>query len=353
MLQSNPHKATLAALRVAAYTGGSTVPSARFRVRQYIPALRQSGVYIDEFVPKIGTYPPKSKVLRPFWAIGSICERLPAIARSYRYNLTLLQREILSTLLTLEPLTRPPRVLDVDDAIWLNHGGNFANRLAALCDLVICGNNFLAEYFYQWNPRVSVLPTAIDTERFYPLPLRPDPQRPIIVWSGISNGLKYLYDIEPALKAVLCKHRDAILRVISDQAPRFTALSPSQWEFLAWSPVTEVVGIQSATVGMMPLRDDLWERGKCSVKMLSYMACGISVVVSPVGMNAEVLKMGPCGFGTRTLDEWVDALDWLLTNTDKAVSIGGEGRKIVLDKYSLHVLAPQLAQILRKASETN
>jgi hypothetical protein len=138
-------------ISVAAFTAGRNVPGSRFRVRQYIDALKQYSVELSEFYPRAGGYPPQQKWTRPFWAAASLAGRFPGIVRSYRYDVTLLQREMLSTFLTLEPLTKRPRVLDVDDAIWLNRDSSFARKLAQISDSVICGNSFLAEYFRQWN----------------------------------------------------------------------------------------------------------------------------------------------------------------------------------------------------------
>src|SRR5688572_19387775 len=158
-------------LRVAAYTGGRSVPSARFRVRQYIDALRGEGVELREYCALLDSYPPRQRSLRPLWAAAALGERMVAAARSWRADLTLLQRTMLSSFLTAEPLTRRPRVLDVDDAIWLHRGGfggSSARRLARMCDLVICGNAFVAEHFEQWNPNVRLLATGVDTARFRP-----------------------------------------------------------------------------------------------------------------------------------------------------------------------------------------
>src|SRR5882724_6748799 len=131
-------------IKVVAFTAGRNVPGSRFRVRQYVQALRAHGVELQEHFPRSGSYPPAGKLIRPFWAMGSLASRLPGVLASHRHDVTLFQREMLSTLFTLEPFTKKPRVLDVDDAIWLNRrGSSFAPRLAEISDSVICGNSFL------------------------------------------------------------------------------------------------------------------------------------------------------------------------------------------------------------------
>lgn len=337
-------------ITIAALTGGRNVPSARFRVRQYIDHLAGEGVEVTEFPAPWGMYPPFNVMARPAWCMASLFARLPTVLQSYRYDLTLLQREMLSTFVTLEPFTKRPRILDVDDAIWLHPRGQFAARLASKCEGVLCGNAFLADYFRQWNPNVTIIPTAVDTDRYIQ---GKSVDAPIIGWSGTSSGLKYVYEIEPALAAVLQKVPSAKLRIVCDAMPTFRTIPTSRAEFIRWSPANEVRAIQEMAVGIMPLDDSLWVRGKCSFKMLTYMACGIPVVVSPVGMNAEILTHGRVGFGVSTLDEWVDSLLQLAGNIGQRVEMGKIGRQTVLDNYSVNVIAPRLAQALIRVANAN
>jgi len=341
-------KGNEALIRVAAFTGGVNVPSARFRVRQYIPVLREMGIKIDEFASPLGTYPPRSKALRPLWVAGTLVARLPYIAHSYHYDLTLLQREILSTLVTLEGFTKKPRVLDVDDAIFLHNKGKFAKKLARICDLIICGNNYIAENFDQWNKNIAIIPTAVNTQRYIPKQNTFTEQQFIIGWIGTSGNFKYLHRIESALSEVLRRFSQAKLCIIADTEPVFRKIPKDSMKFIPWSPETEVAGIQGMTIGIMPLSDSDWEKGKCSFKMLSYMACGLPVVVSPVGMNKEILSFGNIGIGASTQKEWVEALLELLSDADRCEKMGSIGRSIVQKYFSLDVIAPRLVGCLRK-----
>jgi glycosyltransferase involved in cell wall biosynthesis len=330
-------------ITVAAITGGIEVPSARFRIRQYIGRLHAYGVDVTEFSAPLGSYPPQMRLMRPLWGIAALPARIPSIWRSYSFDLTFLQREMLSTFQTLEPLTKRPRVLDVDDAIWVHRRGQFAARLAGQCEGIICGNTFLAEQFRQWSSRVTVIPTAVDTDKYlqdFPVEV------PIIGWSGTSGGFKYLYGIEPALSQVLKKLPGSRLRVVSDSFPSFQEIPVNRVEFIRWSPENEVPAIQGMAVGVMPLDNSLWEQGKCSFKMLTYMACGIPVVVSPIGMNVEVLSHGRSGLAAKSIDDWVNALLFLLQDSEQRIEMGAIGRQTVLQKYSLNVVAPKLAETL-------
>lgn len=340
----------LAPIRVAAFTGSRTVSSPRFRVRQYVPYLEKMGVQLTEFVARFGSWPPYNKALRPLWFPATLLDRLPSVLKSYGHDVTLLQREMVSTLATLERFTHRPRVFDVDDAVWLNRNSkkNFAS-LVGRCDGVICGNNFLQENVHHWQKETIVLPTGVNTDRFCPSPdAAMTRSRHYIGWSGQGSGLKYLSDIEPALARVLEKHKDAVLRVVCDRKPRLCMLAESQVEYITWSPENEVRTIQEMSVGLMPTEDSTWGRGKCSYKMLLYMSCGVPVVVSPFGMNSEVLSLGNVGFAAVKNSEWAERIGWLLENPERSQECGRAGRRTVEKHFSLHVLAPRLANYLRK-----
>lgn len=336
-----------AAITATALTGGWNVPAARFRVRQFIKPLQQHGVTLAEWPAPLSAYPPLTRPLRPFWAVGSLAARLPGVADSYRSDVTLFQRELLSTFLTLEPLTRGPRVLDVDDAIWLNGDGRFATKLARLCDRIICGNAFLADYFGRIGPEVEIVPTGLDTTTYSPSPRRPfGPRR--IGWIGTRQNLRYLELCQAPLGRVLRRHPGVDLMIVCDHPPpRFAEIPSERVRHVVWGQAMEVEALRSMSIGLMPLRDGLWERGKCSFKMLQYMSCAIPVVVSPIGMNAEVLRMGEVGFGPTTEQAWEDALETLLADAAVAERMGREGRRVVLQEFDIEVLAPRIAAALR------
>jgi glycosyltransferase involved in cell wall biosynthesis len=315
-------------------------------VRQLIPALRGLGVDVHEWPAPLGAFWPPSTPLRPLWGVSTLVTRLPGIAWSYRADVTLLQREMLAAFATLEPLTKRPRVLDVDDAIFLYRGGRFAERLARACDAVICGNEYLADRFRAWNEHVEILATPVDTRRYAPAAARPASDRPVIGWIGSSSNFPYLYQIEAALDRVLRERPAATLSIVADRPPRFRSLAADRVEYRPWRLDDEIGALQATTIGIMPLADSSWERGKCSFKMLLYMACEVPVVVSPVGMNADVLARGRVGLGAASEDDWVQALLWLLDDAGERQRMGEQGRRIVQDRYSVDTIAPRLARHL-------
>jgi glycosyltransferase involved in cell wall biosynthesis len=329
-------------IRVAAFTGGTAAPSARFRVRQYIAPLAREHVEVVEFSPELGSYPPATRWRRPAWLLGSLAQRVPHIIAGWASDVTLLHREMISTLYTLEGLTRKPRLFDVDDAIHLFRNGRAAKRLAKSADLVVVGNNWLAETWGRWTPNVEVLATAVDTS-FYRV--RPLPEHPCIGWIGSFGNLRYLENIASALAEVVRRFPAVSIAVCSERPPRLAGLPV---RFVPWSVAAEDDFLASLTVGLMPLEDGPWERGKCSFKMLQYMAAGRPCVVSPVGMNKDVLAQGEVGFAAATEDEWVEAISTILGDGRAAQELGAAGRTLVHDRYSLAALAPRLAELLRR-----
>ncbi|MDF1584445.1 MAG: glycosyltransferase family 4 protein [Methyloprofundus sp.] len=312
-----------------------------------MPALLQHGVAISEMPSRFGIYPPQNKWVRPLWAGATLAERIPKIIKSYQYDVVLLQREMLSSYVTLEPLAKTPRVMDVDDAIFLYRYGGGARRLAQISDRVICGNTYLADWFSAWNKDIVVIPTAVDADRYVPAIRQGGCEGAMTIgWIGTSGNLKYVYAIEAALVKVLGMYPKAKLRIVCDKMPKFSLIDVNRCEFIRWSESIEIESIQGMDIGIMPLEDSAWARGKCSFKMLQYMSCGIPVVVSPVGMNSEVLAMGIVGYGAISEGEWGDAIVALLDDPNLRQKMGIIGRQVIIESFSITKVAPKIAECL-------
>jgi glycosyltransferase involved in cell wall biosynthesis len=334
-------------LKVNAYTGGQNVPSARFRVRQLIPYLKQFDVDVTEKISSMGVYPPVSKIARPIWAVGNILENAFKIIQTPKPDVSLLQRELFSTFKTLESFIPSPKILDVDDALFMYRGGSFIGNIAANTEKVICGNDYLADWFGKWNKQIDIIPTAVDAAAYNNIP-KQESDKFRILWSGSSSGLPYLYMIEEVLHHFLHNHPDAILNVVSDAAPRFRKLiSGKHYEFLKWTPENDINYFKQAEMGIMPMPNDDWTRGKCSYKMLCYMAAGIPVAVSPYGMNKQVLQMGDIGFGCENADDWFDAIQLMYQNQIDRNMKGKTGIGIVQNHFDVKIIAEKLANSLK------
>jgi glycosyltransferase involved in cell wall biosynthesis len=337
-------------LKVAAFTGGINQPSSRYRVRQYINILKEYNIEIDDYFSLNGKYPPEEKNKRIIWGIKVLHERLKQVVsvNTKNYDCVFLQREMISTLNTFEKFTPRPRILDVDDAIYLHRRGKFIKRIAENSDVVICGNKNLADVFEKWNNQIYIVPTAVDTRKYVPsINEKKIKEKVIMGWIGTSGGFKYVYKIEKALRDILKRNENVELLIVSDNEPKFSLID--EYRYVKWNDKTEVENFQDIDIGLMPLIDDEWSRGKCSYKMLLYMSCESAVVVSPIGMNQEVLDRGNIGFGARDYySDWVESIEYLIKNETKRIEMGKLGRQVVQDNYSLDVLSKKMSEIIIK-----
>jgi glycosyltransferase involved in cell wall biosynthesis len=143
---------------------------------------------------------------------------------------------------------------------------------------------------------------------------------------------------------------DAVLRIIADRKWISPKIPPDRIDFIPWSRQIEIEALHEMTIGIMPLEDNEWTRGKCSFKMLQYMAVGLPVIVSPAGMNKEVLEKGLVGIAASTGSQWYQALEHLYKNRGECGTMGLNGRKVVEQFYSTQVTGSQIAQILKTVS---
>jgi glycosyltransferase involved in cell wall biosynthesis len=333
-------------MRVAAYTGGEMVPSARARVRQYIGPLSRLGIAVHEYPLPFGNILPQRPSLRPPWIAATAASRAAALTCSWKADVTWISRQLLPAFAPIQIMAKRPIILDVDDAVWLNTGGHRARALAQASELVVCGNSYLANYFSHWNHNVAIIPTAVNTNWYRPH--RAAEEAPLVLgWTGTSGNFPFLYAIEEALFRVLehCSH--AQLLVVADRPPQFKRLPAARVEFARWSPRNELAAFARMSIGLMPLANNDWCNGKCSYKMLCYMATGLPVVVTAAGMNSEVLAMGPIGLSAESEQQWVDALTALLEDADLRRRMGSAGRSVVEDRFSLHRLAQQYALLFQ------
>jgi glycosyltransferase involved in cell wall biosynthesis len=334
-------------ISVACLTQGINIPSTRFRVDQHIDRLKNYGIDAFKLDSRFGAYAPSSKFKFMPWLIASTLDGVQRIISAKSADVTILQRNIISPICTIERLIQSPLIFDVDDAIFLGRWSGGVKNISSRANLTICGNNFIADYFSKFS-NVYVLPTAVDTNVFVPKAKAKakatDNSLQIIGWSGTSGSFRYLYLIEEALIDLFSIFKNLKLKVVADKYPVFKKIPNERILFELWDSRTEVQSIQDFTVGVMPMEDSPWARGKCSFKMLTYMAVGVPVVVSPIGMNSEVLAMGQCGFAASTKDDWVQAIAAIITNESLMSDMGIEGRRISEEKFSTDIISIKLAK---------
>jgi glycosyltransferase involved in cell wall biosynthesis len=249
-----------------------------------------------------------------------------------------------------------PLVFDFDDAIYLTDTSQAnawsrwlkpSTKAATICRLashVIVGNEFLARFAKDLSREISVVPSTIDTDYYRVHPRAPN-NVPVIGWTGSVTTLPYLTALAPALRR-LREKQEFELRVIGTKVD-FKGLAVN---CVPWRAETEPDDLSSVDVGLMPLPDNEWSRGKCGMKALQYMALEIPPVVSPVGVNATIVEDTVNGFHARTEEDWVDRIALLLKDELLRRGLGRQARKTVVESFSAAVHAPRVARILATTS---
>lgn len=341
--------------------------SSRMRAFQYLPWLEAAGLQVtvqtlltDELLQSRydnGGYRVTNLLMR-------YLDRFRSMMGRAHFDVLWIEKEALPLMplwLELSFLHGIPYVLDYDDAIFHNyeyHHSAFVRRffgrrldgLMASSALVVGGNAYLVQRAADaGSPKVEIIPTVIDLDRYALIRGRvslPD-GLPRVVWIGSPATVHYLGVVESALRA-LAKRVPFVLRVIGGGGVQIPGVSV---EVIAWTEATEVASIAAADVGIMPLVDSSWERGKCGYKLIQYMACGLPVVASPVGVNKEIVSSRVNGFLANTTDEWVEALEELLVNRDLRETMGAAGRRLVESVYCIQKTGPRVAQLLQEAAK--
>jgi glycosyltransferase involved in cell wall biosynthesis len=246
-------------------------------------------------------------------------------------------------------------VVDYDDAIFHNYdlSSNPLKRLFAKkidkvmqgAALVVCGNAYLAERARQAGARrIEIVPTVVDLER-YAVGDQKQGGRIVIGWVGSPTTAKYLEVVAPALQEIAAEF-PVQLRVIGAQFD----LPGLDVDCRLWSEESEVREIQNFDIGIMPLLDSPWERGKCGYKLIQYMACGVPGIASPVGVNKEIIANGVNGYLAASKDDWLSAFRLLCTNAQARRAMGEHGRRMVEQRYCLQVTGPFLAKLFQEVA---
>lgn len=307
---------------------------------QFIPYFRQKGIEAD--LVRLSEYP---------------LNRWKQFREARHYDLVVLQRRLLQPW-DIAVLRHASRylVFDFDDAImyrsskWQNPFSlsrmlKFRKTVES-CDLVFAGNNFLKEETERFVPsqKIHVIPTVIDLERYTPKDHNDCHDRVTLGWIGSSGTLTYLKAIMPALESLSKRCSNVQLKIVCDQflESRYIPIVKKRWE-----EKTEVEDVKSFDVGIMPLSDDVWARGKCALKIVQYLAVGVPVVCSPIGTNRDIVRNGSNGFWANTHEEWIGSLLTLIQNPSLRRKMGMTGRKIVAEGYSVQAISERIVHLMR------
>lgn len=341
-------------------------PGQRFRFEHFIPILEQNGFSIDfsnlldEKDDKI--FYAKGKIFQKLLILfNNLLHRFKDLRKAKTFDIIYVYREAfwLGTVFFEKKFHKQKSkfIFDFDDAIWLNDTSEknkkFAwlkktSKTADICriaDVVIAGNNYLANYARNFNKNVIVIPTTIDTNYHKPIIDKHTKDKICIGWTGTETTLKYFDIVIPALQKIKDLFGDKVYFKIIANTDTWTR--NLDVKLVEWSLKDEIKEISEFDIGIMPLPDDDWSRGKCGFKGLQCMAMEIPVVMSPVGVNKEIINHGFNGFLANTEEDWIEFISLLVNNRDLRLQIGKNGRQTVIEKYSVDAWKDNFLKIFK------
>ena len=328
-------------------------PSQRYRFEQYLPFLESQGFtftfsYLlnekdDRVFYSQGNFLSKVLIL-----LKSVFIRLKDLIRFKNYDIIFIQREALflgSSFFERRAAKSAYTIFDFDDSIWLadTSPGNkkwewikkpekFFETVKSVHS-VIAGNAYLAEKALPLNSHTQIIPTTIDTHFHRPKPELRNKEVITIGWSGSLSTIKHFELLVPVLLQVKERYKERVtFKVLGDKHYQHAQL---QTQSLAWSEDTEVDELNSFDIGLMPLPNDAWANGKCGLKGLSYMACGLATIMSAVGVNTQIIQHGENGYLAGNDDDWFELICKLVEDAGLRKMLGEKGRTTVVNAYSV------------------
>ena len=331
-------------MKILFLTASLKTPSTRFRVLQNLEIWRSLG-YEVAAVPL-----PKNN-----WARCKLLYTLP------NYDIVVLQKRLLHRH-TFLLLCRRARILlyDFDDAVMFsdsNKDGNFLSERRSLrfatvaksADLLLAGNDYLKEQALDAGARqVKVVPTGVDCNHFIP---HSEPEKKFVEsclnigWIGSKANLIYLNALVQPLNLLYKKRQDFKLTIVCDD---FTDVFACPVEKISWSAANEVAEIQNFAIGIMPLVDDPWTKGKCAFKLLQYMACGLPAVATATAVTRKIIEPLRNGLLAETSVEMVEKIEWLLDNRQALPELGRQARRSILGIYDSETVAVSYSEIFKQ-----
>jgi glycosyltransferase involved in cell wall biosynthesis len=337
--------------------------SSRVRSFQYLDLLREaewdvtvSPLLSDGYIERL--YAGRRQRLGDI--VRGYARRVHALLGAGKYDLVWIESEVFPWIPNiLERILLPrhiPYILDFDDAVFHRYDmhpwaavrrglGNKVDRLMRDAAVVIAGNEYIRERALAAGARrIEIVPTVVDLSRYSSasVALR---ALPVIGWIGTPNTQPHLEVVSAALCELSRNHAFKVLLVGADAM----ALPAVAHETVEWSEDTEVESIRRLDIGIMPLFESPFAKGKCGYKLIQYMACGLPVVASPIGINSKLVEHGKNGYLANAKETWIEALSALLSSSELRTRMGAEGRRRVEERYSLAATGPELLRIMATA----
>jgi glycosyltransferase involved in cell wall biosynthesis len=318
---------------------GFSVAASRYRVLQYIPYLKSNGVDAT-----VSLYPRTLK------------ENIRFFSDLPKYDIVFLQRKRFNQPRLGLLRKRARRIIyDFDDAVMYRNSKSkdpisqsrrrrFA-QMIQISDFVIAGNEFLKNEVLTFHPNVEVIPTSIDQNRYSLKDYNIKKKRVTIGWIGDHGSIHYLEKMRPIFERIGERYRYSELKIVCDI---FFDCEKINVVKKLWKSEEEVADLQSFDIGVMPLVDDPWSWGKCGLKIIQYQGVGVPVICTPAGINRDLVEDGINGFWAMGSEEWEDKLSILIKDPTLREKMGMEGRRRVLEGYTVQACAPRLFSVLNK-----
>jgi len=326
--------------------------SSRYRVYQYVEPLKQYG--IDLVVKPL--YPEWLYNMRKHrgrrWGLDALTLTI-ALSRQIAYSIAATKADITLVLRDVAPFSLTPFlkvferidkriIFDFDDAIYLN--ASRIENYVRLADIVTVGNETLAEWARKRNARTNIIPTVIDVRQYPPKnSYECTGERLTIGWIGSPSTVSYLEILRSVVKE-LADIYPIEFRVIGGEISEIPGV---KIRIIRWSEKSEVREISQFDVGVAPMPNNEYTHGKCGLKVLQYMAAGIPVIASPVGVHLNIIQHGTNGFLADTDDEWLNYLLLFAENVDLRETMGQQARRTVEERFSLDLMSKQVAVLLK------
>ena len=329
-------------------------PSQRFRFEQYIDFLKRNGFdYNFSFLlsedDDVAFYSEGNYLSKAGILAKSALRRFSEAFHASSYDIIFIQRECFmlgtSFFERMFSHSKAKIIFDFDDSIWINNvseanknlsflkNANKTSEIIKVADLIFAGNQYLADYAKQFNKNVEIIPTTIDTEEYQRIYSEKSDDKICIGWSGSFSTIQHFKYAIPVLTEIKKKYGSSVaIKTIGDAKYKNEELGVVS---LNWSKEDESKELSSFDIGIMPLPDDEWAKGKCGLKGLQYMALAIPTIMSPVGVNSEIIQDGVNGFLASNTEEWVHKLSVLIDSKEKRELMGRAARKTVIEKYSV------------------
>jgi glycosyltransferase involved in cell wall biosynthesis len=329
-------------------------PSQRFRFEQYFPVLAAAGHSYEvqtfltaegDVLSRTGNFLSKAAAI-----LSGNFRRLYMLTRVKQFDRVFIHREampigppVIEWMIAV--VMKKKIIYDFDDAIWLTDRVKepawlriikWRSKVGAICrwsNKVSTGNGYLEAFARKYNSHVYYNPSTVDTEKVHkPATVTTVSGLVTIGWTGSHTTLKYLTLVEDVLVALNKKYSNLKFLIIANERP---LIDIPNLEFMPWRRETEISDLGKIDIGIMPLPDNEWSKGKCGFKLLQYLALGKPAVASPVGVNVDIITDGKNGYLARDKSEWISRLSELIENESLRKKMGSNGRAIVTSRYSV------------------